>query len=131
MKLGRSRRSENVEDRRGGGPLGGRGGKIGLGTVVLVLAALYFGVDPNIVLQQVATTATVDDGPAPAPPEQDAEAQFVALVLGDTEESWQALFAADGVRFREPKLVLFSGSYPTACGTGQAAMGPFYWPADQ
>ncbi len=133
MRLGRSRRSENVEDRRGGGglPLGGRGGKIGIGTVVLVLAALYFGVDPQIVLQQVATPSAVDAGPASAPPRDDAAAQSIALVLGDTEETWQALFAAAGRRYEEPKLVLFTDAFPTACGMGQAAMGPFYCPADR
>jgi predicted metalloprotease len=131
MKLGRSRRSENVEDRRGAGPVGRRG-TIGIGTVVLVLAALYFGVDPNIVLQQVgAGDPGPVTGPAPAPSEQDAEAQFMARVLGDTEQTWHELFAAAGARYREPKLVLFSGSFPTACGMGQAAMGPFYCPGDE
>ena len=132
MRLGRSRSSDNVEDRRGSAmPLGGRGGKIGIGTVVLVLAALYFGVDPNVVLQQVATQTATESSPAAAPPRDDADAQFVARVLGDTEESWQALFAAAGRTYQEPKLVLFSGAYPTACGMGQAAMGPFYCPADR
>lgn len=131
MRLGRSRRSDNVEDRRGARmPLGG-GGKIGIGTVVLVLAALYFGVDPNIVLQQVAAPTAVESGPASAPPQDDAAAQFIALVLGDTEEAWQGLFASAGRQYEEPKLVLFSGAYPTACGMGQAAMGPFYCPADR
>jgi len=110
--------------------MGGRGGKIGIGTVVLVLAALYFGVDPNIVLQQMATP-TMESGPASAPPRDDSAAQFIALVLGDTEETWQALFAEAGHQYAEPKLVLFSGAYPTACGMGQAAMGPFYCPADR
>ncbi len=132
MRLGRSRNSDNVEDRRGARmPLGGRGGKIGIGTVVLVLAALYFGVDPNIVLQQVATQTAVDTGPASVPPRDDADAQFISRVLGDTEETWQGLFAAAGRNYEEPKLVLFSGAYPTACGMGQAAMGPFYCPTDR
>lgn len=130
MRLGRSRRSANVEDRRGAGPVGRRG-TIGIGTVVLVLAAIYFGVDPNVVLQQVGGGGGEVSGPAPAPSEQDAEAQFIARVLGDTEETWEGLFAAAGASYRQPKLVLFSGAFPTACGMGQAAMGPFYCPADE
>lgn len=134
MRLGDGRRSENVEDRRGESGRGlpiGRGG-IGIGTVVLALAAWYFGIDPNVVLQGAGQLQQQPDaGPAAAPPASDQQAQFVAMVLGDTEDTWNTIFAADGKQYREPKLVLFSGAYPTACGMGEAAMGPFYCPGDQ
>lgn len=131
MRLGR--RSENVEDRRGESGRGiGRGG-IGIGTVVLALAAWYFGIDPNIVLQGASQLQQqqTDTTPAQAPPENDEQAQFVSGVLADTEDTWQAIFAANGKQYRVPTLVLFSGAYPTACGMGEAAMGPFYCPGDQ
>ncbi len=135
MRLGDGRRSDNVEDRRGESgrrlPIG-RGG-IGIGTVVLALAAWYFGIDPNIVLQGAGQMQQQqpDAGPAAAPPASDQQAQFIAMVLGDTEDTWNTIFAAGGKQYREPKLVLFSGAYPTACGMGEAAMGPFYCPGDQ
>lgn len=131
MKLGR--RSDNVEDRRGSSGLPiGRGGSIGIGTVVLALAAWYFGINPNIVLQGAGQMQQpMEQGPAEAPPVDDAQAQFVSMVLADTEDTWRAIFAAGGQSYREPKLVLFSGAFPTACGMGEAAMGPFYCPGDQ
>jgi predicted metalloprotease len=130
MRLGR--RSDNVEDRRGssGSPIG-RGGSIGIGTVVLALAAWYFGIDPNVVLQGAGQLQQQDTSPAEAPPADDTQAQFVSMVLADTEDTWQALFSASDQQYRAPKLVLFSGAYPTACGMGEAAMGPFYCPGDQ
>jgi predicted metalloprotease len=134
MRLGRGRQSDNIEDRRSesgrGLPLG-RGG-IGVGTIVLALAAWYFGIDPNIVLQGAGQLQQpVEQGPASAPPADDAQAQFVSMVLADTEDTWRAVFNEAGQQYREPKLVLFSGAYPTACGMGEAAMGPFYCPGDQ
>ncbi|MDB6061888.1 MAG: hypothetical protein JWM78_1991 [Verrucomicrobiaceae bacterium] len=136
MRFEDGRESENVEDRRGQSGrrlgLGGRGG-IGIGTIVLALAAWYFGIDPNVVLQGAsqAQQQAVDNEPAAAPPASDAQAHFVSMVLADTEDTWQAIFAAQGKQYRDPKLVLFSGSYPTACGMGAAAMGPFYCPGDE
>ena len=141
MRLDDGRESDNIEDRRGGGggfPVGGRG--IGVGTIVLALVAMYFGVDPSVVLnvagnlqapeaQQHAPAAPgVQDSGDPA---QDALARFTSRVLADTEDTWGALFRAAGSPYREPRLVLYTGGTGTACGTGQAAMGPFYCPADQ
>lgn len=136
MRFGKGRESDNVEDRRGesGGRGGfpGGGGKIGIGTVVIALVALYFGVDPSIVLQQLSGAgAPATETPAQAPPQNDEQARFVSMVLADTEDTWQPLFAAAGQQYVDPKLVLFSGSYPTACGQGEAAMGPFYCPQDR
>lgn len=138
MRFDNGRESSNVEDRRGsrsggrgGMRLGGRG-KIGIGTIVLALVAMYFGVDPSVVLNtglgggQVAVNE-----PAQPIPANDAQAKFVSMVLADTEATWQAIFSAGGQRYVEPTLVLFTGATRTACGVGQAAMGPFYCPADQ
>jgi len=132
MRWQRSRASDNVEDRRGlGGGIGGKG--IGIGAIVLALVAMLLGVDPGVVLNLAGglqAPDTVQTAPPP-PPAGDEAAQFVAHVLGDTEDTWRAIFARSGKEYTDPKLVLFSGSTPTACGTGQAAMGPFYCPGDR
>jgi len=135
MRFDNSRESENVEDRRGGGggrglPVGGKG--IGLGTIVLALVAMYFGVDPSIVLNQAAQAPAPSAASRPAgPPANDAESKFIRHVLAETEDTWQQIFRQNGKQYVEPTLVLFSGATRTACGVGQAAMGPFYCPADQ
>jgi hypothetical protein len=131
------RRSRNVEDRRssGGGRLslpGGRGGKIGgFGLIVIVLLALFFGIDPSQFLQgefgdDTATTQTETGAPA-----DDEAGQFVEAVLGSTEDVWTAMFQQSNSTYRAPKLVLFSGRDQSACGVAQSAMGPFYCPADE
>ena len=131
MRLGNSRQSNNVEDRRSGGPrIGGRG-TIGIGTIVLALVAMYFGVDPRVVLDMAEGPAVQEQAPATAPPANDPQAVFVSKVLGETEDVWNAIFQKELNRqYVEPKLVLFRGATPTACGTGQSAMGPFYCPGD-
>jgi predicted metalloprotease len=141
MRLGDGRESDNIEDRRGargGGMLGGGGRKIGVGTIVLALVAMYFGVDPSVVLNmgaglpQTSQQAPVTPGvQATGRAEDDALARFTAQVLADTEDTWNELFRAGGKQYREPKLVLYNGGTQTACGTGQAAMGPFYCPGDE
>lgn len=141
MKWEGHRQSRNVEDRRAGGGLpglgGGRrvGGKgLGLGSIVIaVIAAWIFGINPLTVLGLlggVDTGAPVAQAPATAPPPSDRQAAFVSTVLADTEDVWHALFRSGGQAYREPTLVLFRGAVPTACGTGQSAMGPFYCPGD-
>lgn len=131
MRFGRGRESSNVEDRRGSRmPVGGK--SIGIGTIVLALVAMYFGVDPGVVLNSGLVggqpSAVEQAGP---PPADDETARFVSMVLADTEDTWQTLFQQGGQAYQEPKLVLYTGVTPTACGTGQAAMGPFYCPGDQ
>ena len=126
------RKSENVEDRRGirvsRGIIGG-----GIGTIILVLVALYFGVDPSILLNQGTTQ---DAGGPPGsvsrerPAEENRMADFVSVVLADTEDTWHELFRRSGKSYKEPKLVLFSGAVDSACGFAQSAMGPFYCPQD-
>ncbi|MGZ8983632.1 MAG: KPN_02809 family neutral zinc metallopeptidase [Methylotenera sp.] len=128
MRLDDERESSNVEDRRGGG-FGGKG--IGIGTIVIILVAMYFGVDPSVVLnltQGLQQNAPVE---AQAIPADDPMAKFVAKVLASTEDTWGKIFAESGHQYPAPKLVLFSGQTPTACGSGQAASGPFYCPGDQ
>lgn len=133
MRWEGNRESENVEDRRGGGGGFGIGGKsVGLGTVVIALvASLFFGVDPLTVLNLLSGGSPQVAEVGRAPPADDRMAKFVSTVLADTEDTWTELFAAQGARYDKPRLVLFSGATPTACGTGQSAMGPFYCPADQ
>ncbi len=129
MRLDNERESSNVEDRRGGGlPIGGK--SIGVGTIAIALVAMYFGVDPSVILnigQGVNPQTPVE---SQAIPQDDPMAVFVAKVLGSTENTWGKLFADAGQQYPAPKLVLFSGQTPTACGTGQSAMGPFYCPGD-
>ena len=133
MRWQRGRRSQNVEDRRGMriSRRGAAGGGIGL--LVLVIAALFFGVDPSDFLSQVPSTTTTR-APAPNHPSsagQDQLAEFVSVVLADTEDTWNTLFQAMGRTYREPALVLFSDAVQSACGTASAAVGPFYCPRDQ
>ncbi|MDB5790613.1 MAG: metalloprotease [Massilia sp.] len=143
MKWEGDRESGNVEDHRGAGGGGGGGGfkigrgGIGLGTVAIALvASLFFGVDPGTVIGMLGGGG----GPAPqvqqqpdpnAPQANDRETRFVRTVLGYTEDAWTPIFAAQGRTYQPPRLALFEGRIPTACGTGNAASGPFYCPADQ
>ncbi|KAK80854.1 putative neutral zinc metallopeptidase [Bordetella holmesii CDC-H635-BH] len=130
MRMDDSRESDNIEDRRSQGPRLGKG-SIGLGTIVLALVAMYFGVDPSVVLQ-MAQGPDSGQQQAPAPRSDDPASRFIARVLGETEDTWSTIFQRDLNRqYVAPKLVLFRGATQTACGTGQAAMGPFYCPADR
>lgn len=134
MKWEGNRQSDNVEDRRSGGApmLGGR--SIGIGTIVVALIGGWvLGINPLTLLGVLSGGDSVVQAPAPAqaPPAHDTMAQFVSTVLADTEDVWGPIFQQGGGSYREPRLVLFRGAVPTACGTGQAAMGPFYCPGDQ
>ena len=133
MRWRGGRRSSNIEDRRGSraksGILGG-----GIGTIVLVLVAMYFGVDPSFLIEGMQSAnvgSTSGTRPSAADLEDDPLADMVSVVIADTEEVWSEIFAAQGRRYQEPTLVMFTGSTRSACGMGQAAMGPFYCPADQ
>lgn len=136
MRWEGNRESSNVEDARGGGGGGGfrlGGGSIGLGSVAIaVVAGWIFGINPLTILGLMSGEGTpTTQAPATTPPANDQMARFVSVVLADTEDVWKAKFREAGSTYREPKLRLFRGSEPTACGTGQAAMGPFYCPADE
>lgn len=135
MRLGDENESRNIEDRRGGGR---RAGGLGLGTVVIALIASYFlGIDPRTLLGVAETVQGVREGSAPAAPidpanDPDAELRSeVSKVLHKTETTWAEIFQQSGGQYQDPTLVLYRGQTPTACGGGQAAMGPFYCPADR
>ena len=140
MKWEGQEQSENVEDRRGQGGGGGGGMRIGglgvgIGTVaVALLAGWIFGINPLTVLGLLSgggmEASQVQQAPAGKPPASDKAAIFVSTVLRDTEQVWGQVVKAGGGNYQEPKLVLFRGATPTACGTGEAAMGPFYCPGD-
>jgi uncharacterized protein len=131
MDLSGGRRSTNVEDRRGmrigRGIVGG-----GLGTLVIVVIGLLLGVDPGVLVNSTGyepepnTTAV-----QPSPPADDAAKVFVETLVGFTEDTWSEIFREGGGSYRPPTLVLFSGAVESACGFGQAAMGPFYCPPDE
>ena len=147
MKWEGNRESDNVEDRRsdgggqgfggGGGLFGGR--SIGIGTIVVALVGGWiFGINPLTILNLLsgggAPTAQVQQqqpGQSQRPPADDRMAKFVSTVLADTEDVWKEVFSKSGSTYKEPRLVLFRGATQTACGQGQAAMGPFYCPGDQ
>jgi len=129
MRLDDQRRSSNVEDQRGGGlglpVIGG-----GIGTIIIVIVAALFGVNPRALLQQGNAPAR-QQAPAQAGTTTDPQADFVAAVLGDTEDVWHAYFREHlGREYQEPHLVLFTGAVQSACGFAQAATGPFYCPLD-
>jgi predicted metalloprotease len=132
MRWEGGRRSTNIEDRRGLG-VGTIGGG-GIGMLLLVLAvSCVTGTNPlallNIV-EQVAPQQQAQSVPTGAPA-NDPAAEFVSVVLGDTEETWSRLFASAGKQYREPVLVLFEDQVRSACGSASAASGPFYCPGDQ
>ncbi len=130
MRLQGRRSSSNIEDRRG--TRFGRAGGIGLGTIVLALVAMYFGVDPSVVLQGGGGQAVQQQQVPYQEAQTEAEArELVGIVLADTEDTWGDLFTASGSTYQQPKLVLFSGAVQSACGMAQAAVGPFYCPADR
>ncbi|MDJ0986354.1 MAG: neutral zinc metallopeptidase [Desulfobacterales bacterium] len=132
MRWRSGRRSTNIEDRRrvrvSRKAAGG-----GIGIVVIALIAMYFGIDPSIFLSQQGPTSSINTQQTTRqiPAAENELAEFVSVVLADTEDTWKGLFSQMGKTYREPKLVLFSGAVQSACGFAQAAMGPFYCPADQ
>ncbi|MGH7469310.1 MAG: KPN_02809 family neutral zinc metallopeptidase [Longimicrobiales bacterium] len=120
------RRSANVQDRRGsrGMGVGMAGG--GLGLILLLVISLLFGLNPGELIQGGAPPATEQQAAPPA----DEMGEFVSVVLGYTEDTWNELFAAEGQKYPQPQLVLFSGAVQSACGITQSAVGPFYCPRD-
>jgi predicted metalloprotease len=126
------RRSENIEDRRGirmpGGILGG-----GVGVVVIALIAMFFGVDPRVILQEAGQiqAPSGQQQVVPIDPAQDKLKDFVSVVLADTEDTWGDIFQRAGAHYEMPRLVLFSGAVRSACGLAQSAVGPFYCAGDQ
>jgi predicted metalloprotease len=126
------RRSQNVEDRRGAS-FGGASVRIGgLGFVIILVVSLFLGVNPLDLLGPIAEmSGPARETQAPAPPQDDRQADFVRAVVGDTEDTWHKLFASGGREYRDPRLVLYRGQVASACGFASAAVGPFYCPGDQ
>lgn len=134
MRWREGRQSENVEDRRG---VSGRGLAVGggIGSVIVLLAAMLFGVD----LRGLLGGGGADSGPAgpgtqatrPVNPAEEELKQFSSAVLANTEDVWQDIFRRNGEQYRQPKLVLFTDQVRSACGSASAAVGPFYCPGDQ
>ncbi|MCB1791635.1 MAG: zinc metallopeptidase [Gammaproteobacteria bacterium] len=150
------RRGESPGGFGGLGGMGGAGGGGGLlrllpllfrflgfkGTVFAVLAFgayLYFsggglggllGGTPGTGVQDTRETRSSTDAPVEQSPQEEAQVEFVSVVLADTEETWRTLFKQGGETYKEPRLVLYRGAVNSACGLGQAAMGPFYCPGD-
>ncbi|MCK5359287.1 MAG: neutral zinc metallopeptidase, partial [Gammaproteobacteria bacterium] len=132
MKWRSGRRSSNVEDRRGQSPRG-KGIRLGGGaTIAVIVIGLFLGVDPMQMLNMLgnieSSPTTTSSQPAP---KNDEQAQFVSVVLADTEDVWNKLFKAGGERYSEPGLVLFTGRVSSACGMQSSATGPFYCPGDR
>ena len=140
MRWGSMRDSGNVEDQESAGPARGLGGGFKLGGVglVAVLAISWFlGLNPLDVLRSLqggeSSSGPTQSAPAPsasAPGARDEIKEFIARVLGDTEDTWSALFKKMGREYRPPKLVLFRGAVDSACGLASSAAGPFYCSPD-
>ncbi len=132
MKWRGRRQSSNVEDRRGM-RMGGKTTMGCGGLVVVIVLALLFGQNPLQLLETVSEVAPSQTNSTPYTPSsgEDELADFVGVVLADTEEVWNRIFAERGANYREPSLVLFTGGVQSACGMASAATGPFYCPADE
>lgn len=139
MKWERARQSDNVEDRRGG-RMGARAGGVGIGGIAIALIVGWFmGINPAEILgllagqqSQTGPAAQMETSPEEAAARaNDPRRQFVAAILGDTEDVWGQVFQASGQRYPNPTLVLFEGAVDSACGQASSAVGPFYCPADQ
>jgi predicted metalloprotease len=129
MRWSMGRRSENVEDRRGVGvPLIAGGG---IGSILLLLLALFFGIDPSVLLQNNGQGSPPgNEIPAASPPHDELRG-FVSVVLADTEDTWREVFRKLNREYRQPKLVLFTNAVESPCGMAGAATGPFYCSGDE
>lgn len=134
MRWQTGRRSRNIEDRRGipvgrGAAVGGLGG---CGLLMVILLYILLGGDPVQLVNEIPTSSVEPGGSygAQVPPGQEELADFVSVVLADTEDTWGPIFAELGGVYEEPHLVLFSGRVQSACGIAGTAVGPFYCPLD-
>jgi predicted metalloprotease len=137
MRWRNPRRSGNIEDRRGMRvPMKAVGGGIG-GLILLIITLLISSGDPGTIFNDNPNTgvntpgSSYYDGTTPISEEERQLADFVSIVLADTEDTWNEIFAAENLDYREPTLVLFSGAVESACGFAQSAVGPFYCPLDE
>jgi predicted metalloprotease len=134
MRWRDTKASSNVEDYRGR-PTGGGGGgmKFGVVGLVAIVGAYFLGIDPRLIMGLLGASGgapTSEEPVAPGTP-TDEGGQFVSHVLGDTEETWTAIFASAGRQYVNPHLALFDNAINTGCGSATSAAGPFYCPPDQ
>lgn len=137
MRWKKARRSDNVVDQRGKGGVGGKGLTLGA-VAVIVIMGLLSGQDPMQIVGNIAGQAIQQGGintggtnSQQSVPSNDPQSDFVRAILGDTEDTWRALFKQAGKNYKDPTLILFSGSVRSACGFADSAVGPFYCPGDQ
>lgn len=134
MKWQGRRQSSNVEDRRGQSARRIRGGAIGGGGLIILLVIALLTGDPGILLQGLGDSVSIQSSDANyvETPQDRERADFISVVLADTEDIWSEIFKENNLGpYREPRLVLYTGTVDSACGTGQAAMGPFYCSGDE
>jgi predicted metalloprotease len=138
MRWRDGRRSDNVEDTRGrggGSGMGGGGFKLGIGGLVVVAAAYFLGVDPQLVMGIMQATqgggSTLESGSVATSRPSDEAGDFMTVVLADTEDTWGELFRAGGAQYTPARLRLYDAGQPSGCGSTSAEAGPFYCPADQ
>jgi predicted metalloprotease len=133
MRWKTGRRSSNVKDQRGRRISGGSVKRGGIGIVLLALVGMYFGIDPSVILNSnlLDDQAPTQQTERVANPEEDRLADFISVVLADTEDTWEAIFREGGGEYEKPNLILFTGQVKSACGLAQSATGPFYCPADK
>lgn len=134
MRWRQGRRSTNIEDQRGRRIAGRRGIQLGGAGLIAVVIVLLLGGDPSAILNMLEQGGAPAGSPVsdePSTPQDDEQAQFVSVVLADTEDTWSAIFQHGGGRYEPPKLVLYTDMTQTACGLGSTASGPFYCPGDR
>jgi hypothetical protein len=133
MRWRQTRESQNVEDYRGRSTGGGRGAKIGIVGIVAVIGAYFLGIDPRLVMSLLGDSGAPAqmEAPVEAGAPTDEAGQFVAHVLGDTEDTWNTLFKEAGRQYSEPNVRLFDDAINTGCGQATSAAGPFYCPPDE
>jgi predicted metalloprotease len=130
MRWEGGRKSDNVEDYRGS-RFGGGGLKLGVGgTLIALVAAYFFGIDPRVILGLAQSGGSGPDQPPQLGTPDDRAGQFVSVVLADTEDTWTAIFQANGRQYVPPKLDLFTSQINTGCGAADSGVGTFYCPAD-
>lgn len=123
-------RSQNVDDRRGSGGGGGMLVGGGLGTLIIAAIIFFLGGDPSAILSSGISSAPQTEQRNLTSDELKVR-DFVEMVTAETEKTWSEIFQDNGMQYRAPKVVMFESITQSGCGTAQAAMGPFYCPADQ
>ena len=124
-------RSENVDDRRGSGGGGGLLVGGGLGTLIIAAIIFFLGGDPSAILSSGMGSSGAQTEQRDLTPDELKVRDFVSMITKENEQTWSKIFQENGMQYRDPKVVMFESVTQSGCGTAQAAMGPFYCPADQ